>query len=113
MTDISVPREDLQALLDTAIGSMDFGSGFLDHEEVDCLRRIAVLLGVDPADATPDEFQSTYPHPFDAQDRRVYEGPYNPRLAVGGDRPWHIEVVCRRCQKPRENEMHSTVGSKS
>lgn len=50
---VAVPREMLQALLDVAVNSMDFGSGFLDDEEVDALRAVAVLLGVDPMDVTP------------------------------------------------------------
>jgi len=95
MTEITVPREDLQILFDTAVGSMDFGSGFLDHEEVDCLRRIAVLLGVDPQDATPKEFQSSYPHPFDGQERRIYDDAFTGFLP----RPFRMGIVCRRCNK--------------
>jgi len=57
MTDISVDKRDLQIVFDTAVHSMDFGSGFLDDEEVTALRAVAVLLGVDPLVATPDNFR--------------------------------------------------------
>lgn len=50
---ISVPKSVLQAVLDSAVGSMDYGSGFLDEEEVSALRDVAVLLGVDPWTVTP------------------------------------------------------------
>jgi hypothetical protein len=55
MTDIG--REDLQVVFDTAVHSLDFSSGFLDHAEVMVLRRIARLLNVDPDIATPDNFK--------------------------------------------------------
>lgn len=53
MTDIVVPVEVLQIVFDTAINSMDFGSGFLDDEEVTALRDMAMRLGQDPLLATP------------------------------------------------------------
>lgn len=52
---IPVPTETLKVLFDTAVNSMDFTSGFLDHEEVAHLRKVAVLLGLDPKVATPYE----------------------------------------------------------
>jgi hypothetical protein len=57
MTDIGIDRRLLQIIFDTAVHSMDFGSGFLDDEEVTALRAVAVLLGVDPLVATPDNFK--------------------------------------------------------
>lgn len=51
-----IERNLVQVLFDTAINSMDFGSGFLDEEEVIALRAVAVALGVDPAIATPRQF---------------------------------------------------------
>lgn len=59
-----VPTEDLRALFDVAVGSLNFTSGFLDTEEVETLRRIAVLIGADPMEGTPNNFASQYPHPF-------------------------------------------------
>lgn len=55
-----IERGLLQILFDTAVNSMDFGSGFLDDEEVAALREVAVLLGVDPMVATPEMFQCKY-----------------------------------------------------
>jgi hypothetical protein len=57
---VTLPLADLQILFDTAVGSMDWGSGFLDAEEVEALRRVAIILGVDPLDATPDNHKCQY-----------------------------------------------------
>ncbi len=58
MTEIRT--ELLKSVFDIAVGSLDFGSGFLDNDQVDDLREIAVLLGVDPVDATPGEHRARY-----------------------------------------------------
>ena len=50
-------KEDLQKVFDTAVSSLDFSSGYLDHDEVISLRKIAKLLGVDPDLATPINFK--------------------------------------------------------
>lgn len=61
--EIAVPLAELRHLFDiSTVGSMSFGSGFLDTEEVDVLRRIAVRLGVDPMEGTPSNFRREYPH---------------------------------------------------
>lgn len=59
-----IDTEDLKALFDVAVSSMDFGSGFLDTDEVNMLRRIAEAIGVDPMVATPHDFRSRYSHQF-------------------------------------------------
>lgn len=65
MADITeIATEDLRALFDVAVGSMNFTSGFLDTEEVEVLQRAAVAIGVDPMVATPKEFATQYPHDF-------------------------------------------------
>jgi hypothetical protein len=53
-----ITDDDVRLLFDMAIGSMEFGSGLLDDEEVLQLRRIAVRLGVDPDEATPYNFRN-------------------------------------------------------
>jgi len=58
-----VSTEDLQRVFDTAVHSLDFGPGFLDHDEVISLRCVARLLGVDPEIATPINFKGSV---FDA-----------------------------------------------
>jgi hypothetical protein len=50
----------LRIVFDVAVRSADFGSGFLDDEEVTALREVAVILGADPADATPGKFLCKY-----------------------------------------------------
>lgn len=50
----------IQVVFDVAVHSTDFGSGFLDDEEVEALRGVAVLLGVDPMEATPENFKCKY-----------------------------------------------------
>ena len=50
---ITLPRALVMTVFDIATESMDFGSGFLDEEEVLALRALAEALGVDPLLATP------------------------------------------------------------
>lgn len=73
---MEIPKEVLQIVFDTAIQSMEFGSGFLDDEEVGGLRACAVILGVDPDVATPENFKCKYSgrhEPYGAQ----YQFPQN------------------------------------
>jgi hypothetical protein len=70
---ISVPTNDLRALFDIAVESMDFGSGFLDDDEVKVLRRIAISIGVDPMEGTPFNYVKKFPHTFDGIERNVYD----------------------------------------
>lgn len=53
-------KEHWKVVFDVAVNSMDFGSGFLDNEEVEALRAAAVDLGVDPMEATPHGFKAEY-----------------------------------------------------
>lgn len=64
--DLNGATEDIKALLDIATHSMDWGSGFLDHEEVATLRRVAEAVGVDPIEVTPSEWRRQYAHEFKA-----------------------------------------------
>lgn len=83
-----VPTETLRALFDCAVNSMDFGSGFWDHEDTTAARAIAVLLGVDPWNATPRDHGVNYPHAFDTPDP---------------DADW---AYCRRCRQDRDHRCH-------
>lgn len=56
---MDIDRETLQVVFDTAVHSLDFSSGFLDHDEVIALRATARLLGVDPEAATPINFRGS------------------------------------------------------
>jgi hypothetical protein len=55
-----IDDELLRALFDVAVSPMNFGSGFLDDEEVASLRQVAGIIGVDPAVATPANFRCKY-----------------------------------------------------
>jgi hypothetical protein len=61
---ITIPKLTAQILFDALAQSMDFGSGFLDTEEAEALRGLAVAIGVDPLKGTPDTFVKYHPHPF-------------------------------------------------
>lgn len=65
MPPVPVDWKDLQHLFDLCTSSMDFGSGFLESDDVDLLRRLAKTLGVDPMKATPSGFADQYPHQYD------------------------------------------------
>jgi hypothetical protein len=92
MTTTPIATEDLRCLFDIVTNSMDFGSGFLDREEADLIRRVAVLLGVDPMEGTPTEFAQWYPHAF--------------APAAGKNRS---EVCKWGCRKPADDAIHSAM----
>ncbi len=85
---VQLDFEDAQALFDMTTSSMNFGSGFLDSDDVNLLRKLAVLIGVDPSKGTPEEFKSQYPHEY---------------AAYFGD------LVCRypRCGKVSDDPIHN------
>jgi hypothetical protein len=56
--------DDLRHLFDLAVDAPLVCSGSFDDDDVALLRRIAVLIGVDPNAITPDEFVTQFPHPF-------------------------------------------------
>lgn len=78
-----IDRTLLQVVFDIVTGSMDFGSDFLDNEEVDAMRKVAELIGVDPMLGTP----STHKCRFDGK-HEFYKGPPSPN-----------ERYCQRCRK--------------
>jgi hypothetical protein len=49
-------------LLEMMSRTLDFGSGFLDSEEVDFLRAAAVRVGMDPWEVTPKNHGRNYAH---------------------------------------------------
>src|SRR4051812_17657551 len=59
---IEVRKGDLRALLDVATTSMDFGSGFLNDEEVEIIWKISDVLGVDKKLTTPDNYRCKLAH---------------------------------------------------
>jgi hypothetical protein len=107
---------------------MDFGSGFLDTNEVEALRALAVTLGVDPIEGTPPEFVKHYPHPFEPIDDermlarlfRLIEPSDVTAEVIGPERTAEINaerrpgfVPCKAgaypyCQKPESDSIHAT-----
>jgi hypothetical protein len=68
---IALPIEKLRGLFDIAVESMDFGSGFLEDSDVELLREVAVLLGLDPSVGTPDAFYDKYLVPLDEREHET------------------------------------------
>ncbi len=79
-----IDRRLLQIVFDVAVESMDFSSGFLDDEEVDALREVAVVLGVDPMIATPENFKCKFDGKHD----------FSPR--PDGDYCWRCKQTVKR-----------------
>jgi hypothetical protein len=63
-----VDFEVAQAVFDCAVGSMNFGSGFLDDDEVHALRRFAEAIGVNPMAGTPSEYSKRILHVYEQTD---------------------------------------------
>lgn len=57
---MEINKRLVQTLFDLVVGSMDFGSGYMVDEEVEAMREVAVLLGVDPMNGTPENFKCKY-----------------------------------------------------
>lgn len=115
MTLIQVELEDAKALLDIAVTSMDWGSGFLDHDEVEALRKFSVQIGVDPMAATPDEWRSQYPHAWVPKEHARFDHSGRPRLPNGSpDFAWkapRIEYIrCEWCVLPEADPIHESRG---
>lgn len=129
MTDkmISMGFEAAQRVFDALVSSMDFGSGFLETDDVAALRELAVAIGVDPNVGTPAEFKSQYPHTYEpATDRRqiAYQsGALSQRVAYSvTNSPYTVNdiddskmpdfVPCkvgRWCNKPEGHEIHQVA----
>jgi hypothetical protein len=119
---ITIPKLTAQIVFDAAVQSMDFASGMLDTEEVEALRSLAVVLGVDPAVATPSEFASGYAHPFEPMPPEMIANVYTPHVAVRdpfdgswiterqGNMPEHtpckVGTWGRPCGKPEADPIH-------
>lgn len=83
---VTIQLEDAQRLFDLATDSPLVCSGSFETDDVVVLRRLAQLIGVDPAGATPAEFVSGFPHAFQPyrldMDRREIETGEN-RVVAG------------------------------
>lgn len=101
MTTHQIAHEDLQALFDMCVNSMNFGSGFLETGDVVLLRKVAVLIGVEPWVATPREFRRNYPHTYlsNSEYHRTRTG--NPYFQVLNGK------ACRHCDQPPQHFSHT------
>lgn len=61
---VTLSKDSAQRVFDALAGSMDFGSGFLESDDVLALRELAQVIGVDPSIGTPNEFKKDFPHKF-------------------------------------------------
>lgn len=127
---IKLDFEHAQRIFDALVNSMDFGSGFLETDDVVALRALAVAIGVDPNVGTPSEFAAQYPHPYKPAPSRegiaYVSGALTSTVAytVNGH-PYtvnHIDeakmpdfVPCnvgpygRWCNKPEDHEIHQAA----
>jgi hypothetical protein len=121
-----VSAEDLKHLFDLAVDTPLVCSGSFDTDDVNLLRRIATLLGVDPNSITPDEFASQYPHPF--KKRPVNPNPWpvsidtlrwrkeTPEEVAARNAKEEADPACqvgsydRRCGKPADDPIHTSTG---
>lgn len=100
---VNIPFEDAQRIFDIAVAMDTACSGFMDSEDVTAMRKLAVLLGVDPKVCTPSEYMHLYPHAFVAsppQRRQVIEH----RADTGS--AWNI-----RTARPETDEEMSARGA--
>lgn len=88
---VLMPRGNVQEMLDIIVGSLDYGSGFLDREQIEILRAVAEMLGLDPMTATPSNYAKSYPHAFQAWVSSV-NGPMLTCAHCSAlvDAPWHV-----------------------
>lgn len=85
---VKVPLGLLQGIFDLAVGSMDFGSGFWDDDDVRIGREVAELIGVDPIEGTPEPYRKRIAHTF------------KPHQFYGG------RILCAHCHLEEGAEVH-------
>jgi len=124
---VTLDFEHAQRIFDAIVGSMDFGSGFLETDDVTALRALAVAIGVDPNKGTPAEFAAKYPHPYEAATDRqaiawqmsaltqtvAYDAYGHPQTVNVIDEsqmpnfvPCKVGPYGRWCNKPEDDEIH-------
>lgn len=130
-TPITLCLEDLRHLFDLATDSPLMCSGSFENIDVDLLRKIAILINVDPETVTPDQFIRDYPHTFEPKGvqmgyMRIDEGPSlyskylrNHRRETDEERTARLErsdwqnkpcakgTGYRVCGRPMNHEIHT------
>jgi len=91
---ILMPRGNVQDMFDIVVGSLDFGSGFLDQEQIEMLRSVAEQLGVNPMVATPYEHAKSYPHRFEPYSIWATANPLVCRFCSSDSKAaWHMDAI--------------------
>lgn len=122
---ITLSLEDARHLFDLAIDTPLLCSGSFETDHVVVLRKLAALINVDPATATPDDFVRDFPHtykPFNIHGEGGYVWDAN---APDGRRPeTDAEVYARlgenpdrcsaggydrRCRRPQTDPIHQAA----
>jgi len=109
-----ITPDELKHLFDMAVGTMDFGSGFYNHEDVVFLRHVATLIGVDVKEATPDNFRASFAHdvvkPKEQVHRKWVPDPKaGPRTFRGAWEPDGTIFICSYCRRDIDNPVHHGV----
>lgn len=108
MTLSTLETESLKAMLDIAIESMNFNSGMLDQEEVSLLRQVAVLVGVDPILATPQNFTKQWAHTYEPYIFAQWS-PYDPTNRKDPYTRLPDKELCLQCQLDADDPIHHGV----
>lgn len=61
---VSIRFEDAQRIFDLAVGADQMCSGYMETDDVHAMRRLAVIISVDPSVCTSSEFVTYFPHKF-------------------------------------------------
>ena len=122
-TKITISVEDARHLFDLAVDTPLVCSGSFETDDVALLRKLAQLIGVDPARATPDEFVRDFPHSFKPFNIHVERNEVRDDSARSGIR-WETDEevyarlgetpdrcsaggYSRRCMRPADDPIHA------
>lgn len=111
---VTIRREDAQRIFDVAVGADSACSGYMETDDVHAMRRLAVALGVDPNECTPDQFASQYPHPHKRRQVNAVMGygetgeQAQARIArERADQTCWVGTYGRRCGKSEDDPIHA------
>lgn len=110
---IEVEKEDLQALFDLVQGSMDWGSGFYDLDDVTAMMHIAPLLGLDEMDGVPSNLAGTVAHSYAERPtpETTYGGVRVDRSGFLVTAKKTVRLVCKYCSLQENAQIHHVTES--
>lgn len=102
-------RGTIKTMFDIICCSLDWGSGFLDTDEVITLRDVAVLLDVDPMEATPANMRPSFQHDFTPPVYKPLGGGFTDEYKQRDRKIWDERYAdkCDWCNKLAEEPPHS------